>query len=370
LKHGQTVNFEVCTKVSIRSLDEGICLGTAFSMSDQIEMDWCRTWSIHPVFAISPPTEATADDSATSRHCARSSVSIESSSTEELEQDATLHFRRYGCMKQARKRLRTSSTRNDRDDFVRVLWIPPRNEDATTSQQHLYVEVWMRNAFSAAVTFCDWNNRSFEFCLARGLRSSYEAMFGWLATISDAHVGMVPFCPRSEDLANTVAAWISAEYHGKTSKSIGSKTDGGEAKPMTLTFATPRPIAEAGLDTISLTVPPQALWKLYNSLCQCQNVRTDAIAVHDSDGDDSSREEPLPLPPIVRAMQCYFLEAFAIDIAAFPLTKVVTSSATLGADGRYKPSEGSAVGTPSSLSAIRQMVNASKASVERHSDAI
>jgi Kinetochore complex Sim4 subunit Fta1 len=334
-------------------------------------MDWCRTWSIHPVITISPPTEATADTASSSRR-----VSIDSSSAEELEQDATLHFRRYGCMKPARKRLRMSGTESDVGDFVLVEWIPARqlNDDTTspTQHQHLYLEVWIQDAFSAAVIFCYWSNHAFEFCLARGLRSSYENMFGWMATVYEGHVGMVPFCPRSDDLANAVAAWISTEYNQQysdrrnSSKKMGPISD-GEAKPLTLTFTTPRSIAEAGFDTISLTVPPQALWKLYNSLCHCQSVRKEAILERDEDMTTST--QPIQLPPIVRAMQSYILEAFAIDIATFPLTKVVTSSATLGADGRYKPSAGSGLCTPNSLLVIRRLMNDNKGSLQRFVDA-
>lgn len=318
-------------------------------------MDWCRTWSIHPFIKTAPATAANGTSTTSSSH--RQTVSVDSSTTEELDHDATLHFRRYGCMKHGRKRCR-SSGENDPGDFVRTSWIPPHRRGDTTTTQHLYVEVWTRGAISAAVTFCYWNDRSCEFCLARGLRSSYEAMFGWIATISDGHVGMVPLCPQSSDLANVVAAWISTEYsqqhsdRGNSSKNIGLAN--GVVKPMTLTFTTPRLIAEAGLDTISLTVPPQALWKLYNSLCHCERATK-----HSSDSNQDIRPvEPESFPPIVRAMHCYILETFAIDITTFPLTKIVTSSATLGSDGRYKPSEGSSHCCPKSLFAIRQLVNA------------
>ena len=292
-------------------------------------------------------------------------LAIDSPAVDELENNASIYIRRFGCAKQ-RKRKRVSTPNDNVRDVVRLSWIGNTNED-----RHLYIEVWIDLVFSAAVIFCYFHDNSFDFCLARGLRSSYEAMFGWMSSISDGWllVETRPFLPQSSSLAESVAAWIATEYSlhhtDKASMKISPLVD-HEAKSMILTFSTPRIVSEAGLETISLTVPPLSLWKLYSSMIQSRNEIHGAIVRKENSIENDDAVPYISaldsLPPIVRAMQCYIMEAFAIDISTFPLTKVVTSSATLGSDGRFKPCERNTGNqcTPSSLSIIHQLVNASR----------
>jgi Kinetochore complex Sim4 subunit Fta1 len=359
-------------------------------------MDWCHTWSIHPVMVTTPSEKMISvhtdekeaklllsleegrnhfndlERKSKKKKRPRCNITIDSMSIDQLEKNATHHLRRYGYAKA--KKGSYSST--DDGDFVRVFWIGSSesnidgNNNSNNNDKHLYVEVRIREAFSAAVTFCYFGKHFFSFCLARGLRSSYETIFGWIATVTDGrtHVGLTPLRPHSNDLANTVASWISMEYllrvgaecndvngdfKNKSVELSATPQSTAESKPLILTFATPKDVAEAGLDTITLSVPPQALWKLYTSIRdnQPETCKNNVVA---------SREnvQQLQLLPMVRAMQCYILEAFAIDISTFPLAKVVTASATLGSDGRYKPTEVNASSTcnPKTLFDIRRLV--------------
>jgi hypothetical protein len=337
-------------------------------------MDWyCHTWSVHGVMQAVKASTALHHDptgtdphySNTRTHCKRAAgigqkrslscpITLRSISVEQLEIDATDHLRRYRSQLHKQKEKKARSSANTKDvyhdgNFVRIKWIDDHSNenDDDNMRNHLYVEVRIEEALSAAVTFCYYNQNSttklynFEFCLARGLRSSYETIFGWIATITDGllHVSLAPLRFRSDALSQILSLWIIMEFQllSKITCSKGNET----SKPMILTFTTPSSIAAAGLDTISLAVPPQALSNMYNNVCETK---------------PKSDTGASPQLPMVRAIQSFIEDAFAIDISTFPLTKIVTTYATIGADGRFKPTEHEST-DPRTLNALRPWVS-------------
>jgi Kinetochore complex Sim4 subunit Fta1 len=364
-------------------------------------MDWYHTWSVHLVMK----TLSTLTPSATNKGKKRRHdyvTNLCSISKQELERSATDHLRRYTEQRQQshKKQRRTCrSTTNNRinhEEFVRILWI---GNDDMTSKRHLYVEVRLQDVFSASVIFCYYKNEtsnnhntatidSFDFCLARGLRSSYETIFAWIATLTDGilFVGMTPCQFNTNDLSYLLSSWITIEYHQPlANESIGAISVrnavaiGDEpstslsvkntkislpprsfakdtARQLALTFKTPSTIATAGLDTIALTVPSDALWELYIKICD--NEPACLKKLHQATSFTC---------PMVRAIQCFVEEAFAIDTSSFPLIKIVTTFATVGSDGRYKPTENAILYTPKTLPDIRRLVEHAKETMNTQS---
>lgn len=338
-------------------------------------MDWYHTWSVHGVmqqaidlttappdrtgphhsnsYPRTPPVPATGIGQKRSLSC---QSKLRSTPLEQLELDATDNLRRYRSQlhKQKEKKSRFCVSQNVYHDgnFVRIKWIDNHSDenDDANKIDHLLVEVRIEEELSAVVIFCYYNqNRTtmldnFEFCLARGLRSSYETVFDWISTFTDGliHVNLAPLRFTSDALSQILSEWIIVEFQvlSKTAFSKGNET----SKPMILTFTTPISISAAGLDTISLAVPPQALSNMYKNICETKPK------------NDTEATSQLPM---VRAIQCFIENAFSIDVSTFPLTKVVTSYATIGADGRFKPNENESI-YPRTLNAIRPWTQVAK----------
>ena len=346
------------------------------------EMDWLHTWSVHgviqtPIDLFAPSNHDHIPDpqhkhsnaqmqpsgksmTGTGKKRPLSFPKLNLMSLEQLEFDATDHLRKFRLQakSQKEKRARLSVNKNDTHDgnFVRIVWIENQSEqngDATSMNKHLYVEVRIEEALSAAVIFCYHNENSysgcamlddFEFCLARGLRSSYEAVFGWIASVTGGllRVSLTPQPFTSDDLSNVLSSWIIMEFQllSKLAHSKATET----TKPMMLTFTTPSAISDAGLDTLSLAVPHQALSNMFTNICITK---------------PANATETYPQLPMVPAIQSFIEDAFAIDVSTFPLVKIVTTYAALGADGRFKPTEQDST-YPRTLNYLRPSVQMAK----------
>jgi Kinetochore complex Sim4 subunit Fta1 len=327
---------------TLRSENTSFALDS-FSNLQRPTMEWFHTWSIHGVMLTE--TDSAVPQSNTLSQLKPTTVvpgikrslrlhkNLSVASLEQLEFDATDHLRR--CRSQAQtqkeKRARSSVSKevHHEGDFVRIMWIDNQSgkSDDVVLYKHLYVEVRIEEVLSAVVIFCYYNQNSddgipsdFEFCLARGLRSSYETIFGWIATITDGllHVGLMPLHFNSDNLSQVLSSWIIMEFQ------LCSRNATETTKPMILTFATPSSIGAAGLDSLSLAVPPQALSNIYTNIC---------------DANPKNASNTLSQLPMVRAIQYFIEDSFAIDISTFPLVKIVTTYAALGSDGRFKPTE-------------------------------
>lgn len=239
-----------------------------------------------------------------------------------------------------------------------------------TNQRHLYIEVRLQEEWSAAVVLCFYggDNSSFEFCLARGLKSSYECIFEWLMEIDSCSYFVC--MPQITDLTPIVNAW--------TTCAAAADNNTANKKPLVLTFEPPSGVV--GLDTLSLTIPTQALQQLCKNIqdqrpspqqqpnadnttagenSNRRNTNEQSTSTEESNEEattekrdeeveESSQEsessasslmiEQRNALPIVRAMECYIREAFRIDIRPFRLVKVAASSVgSLSCDGRFKP---------------------------------
>ena len=126
---------------------------------------------------------------------------------------------------------------------------------------------------------------------------------------------------------------------------------------MEITFALPSQLAREGLEKITITIPPMALKNLcyeiqkekecYKTRINCKNGKYDdhdAENHENSDGNTSfsskSKENPIheiQHLPILKAIQCYIMEAFRIDVRSFRLIRAACGVAALGYDGRCKP---------------------------------
>jgi hypothetical protein len=249
-------------------------------------------------------------------------------------------------------------------DYVRITWIEEctnssdtgkekeekasrkRNrtvsdDDSASSSRHLRVAVFVQEQWSADVVFCfvsTSTTATVSFCLARGLKSAYEAIWLWFESATQSFVGKVPLGPTPAELATAVALWTKKDLeHNRNLNSDGVSTV--SPKPLVLTFSVPSSLKGSGLDNLSLSVPPVSLMQL------CTNMEKERRSSHkksprSNTNDDSSSEdqdmadEPLP---ILKAMQCYIKEAFRINIESFSLVKASSAVASFGCDGRCKP---------------------------------
>jgi hypothetical protein len=105
-------------------------------------------------------------------------------------------------------------------------------------------------------------------------------------------------------------------------------------KPLEVTFSAPEAIASAGLEKISLTVPPIAIARLQQDMQK-----------NSADGQEL---------PILRALQCFMLETYNLRIESFALVRATSAAAMLGCDGRCKPLDKNMLTTV--LSQIQSMI--------------
>lgn len=270
-----------------------------------------HTWSVHSMSAL-----------------AKALISKE---IRQLEQDVVLH-------------LPVSSSSNDEANYSRFSWIKPendaeiinkekepslkrkrkRNPDSGTEGLHLRIEMYLNEAKSAEIVFCYASLcappaaavTSFDFCLVRGTKSTYEAVFRWFEQTTGCRIGRTP-CPfSSEELALATSLWTH---------------ETAEKKPLNLVFAVPSHLQDSGLKTLTVTVPPASLAQFCQSM---ENARPTAT------NEASSFNRNLP---ILQALQAFILEAFHMDIASFQIVKASCAAASLSSDGRCKPQQESSL---------------------------
>jgi len=262
-----------------------------------------------------------------------------------------------------------------------------RRTITTESHKHLYVEVRLNEEWSASVVFCFYHphpqQHAFDLCLARGLKSSCEVVWQWMSsTVAGCgHIGRKPLRLSPSDLAYVVGATVTA-----TTVSEQDDDEARNNKPLVLTYETH---VVPGIDTLSLTVPPQSLSLLCRNIERERSrqrnsntsnstnrrlagtpsvssaVNTDVGSDNDSNAaeaeanivDDesvggvlaataaaaeaasvqsrNSSNEEASLP-IVKGMQCFVQEHFCMDVSRLRLGKIGTASVSLGCDGRCK----------------------------------
>ena len=239
------------------------------------------------------------------------------------------------------------------DNYIATSWIGAnsstepmsrkRPREETSGCQHLLFQVYLREAWSAELVLCfadsgDATIRSFEICLARGLKASYQAVWNWLTQQTGCHVSPQPVRFSSSELAQATALW-TRQYYQQQSQGDSKRPDNN--KSLTLIFRVPQEQGE-GLDSVTVTVPPAAL----SHFCDCIE-RARPAQTHQRDKEanvdratastDTTYTAASDDLPILRALQCFCREAFSLNMESFPLAKATCPVASLGEDGRCKP---------------------------------
>lgn len=345
-----------------------------------------HTWSVHSVSAFTKP------------HTLGFRTSNNTTSQPEawaadrsLQQDATSHIQKH-CQQQRQRELiqqkgKSKKTYDDDGDYVRIQWF----QQEETQAKHCYVQVCVQETFAAALLFCfassqqtsrvnqaDLRITGFECCLVRGRRSYYEVMCTWLEALAGCSISRQAIGPSPTELSHTVAAMTRQVFLSQRQASNKTPpTDNANdeydlsstpsmtvaaSKPLVMTFQVPAVVAGKGIDTLSITIPPSALFRLCEDIEKARPKRTeedsrrrpkrprvdvgDGASGHaqvaldnweepDKDCDTYSTEDNTVLP-LLRAMQCYIREAFHIELATFSLVKVSSGVAMIGCDGRCK----------------------------------
>ena len=278
--------------------------------------------------------------------------------------------------------------------------------------------------------------QSFSYLLLRGKMKAIQPVLLYLESTLGCAIGARPFTPSPADVAASLSNWMAgtvveqrrqrrrlvAEYRGR--KSIGSGGNGGNGmdddivgiggmgsiapggstvaskKPLELTLAIPPHLVRAGLERITVTVPPVSLTRLCSAVVRKRplpsstpivgkggsrssgaitplmvtdsekddessgyrpgsgvavgtEAETAAAAASNTNGSPSGTDQQPKSPdnydqpteqvdhdedlPILRALQCYLYEAFHIDARQLHVVKAATAHAVVGTDGRIKP---------------------------------
>lgn len=209
--------------------------------------------------------------------------------------------------------------------------------------QHMLVEVFHNDIPKAQLCFCiaNYTDRtkihSFCYILIRGSKelynfvvASWECEFGCKVGISSVKLGGV-------QIGYALSSWLG-KRETDASHDVGNKhndnkghDDGGEnrsiasramgnrsqsKRPLEIIYSFPSFIADRGLESITLTIPPLALTKLTASIPKHHNQKTILIK---------------------KALQCFISETFNLDLSSCAIIKASMSDyAVLGHDGRIK----------------------------------
>lgn len=234
-----------------------------------------------------------------------------------------------------------------------------------------------------------------SFLLLRGSLDPSKIILQYLEQQYVCHISHhdtpIPFSP--SDMTRCLSSWTLLQHSDsrryshrhrhpngngkKVSGSSGEREPGGSDKsggpvpvlvrPMEVTFSLPSHLSKSGLEKITMTIPPQALTHLCTAIQNHMCIDIDTNLDSDDDGDGKSHTESIKGPqpqrqtqiqiqiqpkekqdpsflhsttpslPILRALQCYIMEAFRIDVRSFSLARAACGVAALSCDGRCKP---------------------------------
>lgn len=185
---------------------------------------------------------------------------------------------------------------------------------------HWHIEVRINEKWSSDVLFlyglpASCYVTSFSYCMVRG-SNTYEAVFRWMESLSNCTIDRKPWQPTSAEMVMAVASWtrqIYEKHHPSATKLLS-----GARKPLALTFATPPDIK--ALETLSISIPPIALFQLYESI-------------------ERNSPETGVSPPLYKALTLFMKESFGINVQSFPVVKASCGAGSLGNDGRCKIAE-------------------------------
>lgn len=290
----------------------------------------------------------------------------------------------------------SSSSSSETNNDASVVSTTPASLFLDDNHRHFNIEVHDRgstNNHASTTTsvkaqvmlcFCETSARqdivvmnAFAFIMVQGANPMIQLLVRWLESRTGVIISQRPFGFTPSQVAQCVTSWtvLSLQQHHQmllreqqlqhdkqqqqgsvvedyeeddmicatttttantTLSSSQSKTSHSgkrrrTPKPLDLTFAMPEVVANKGLDTISLSIQPADLLKLYRDI-------EDRRPCHPTKAGQDERLEANsdPPTPLLRALQCYMVEVFHIDIRSFPLIRASSSAAMLSCDGRCK----------------------------------
>lgn len=220
------------------------------------------------------------------------------------------------------------------------------------NEYHLCVDVFLNEEWSATVVFCYYDcptTTLFDLCLSRARNKStaavIERILQWMSTVAGCYIGCKPLPLPSSDLVSVVAGNHATEEAMLLcqQQEDDSTTTSTACAPLVLTYKTQQTVP--GIDTLSLTVPPHALSHLYRAIekeqqqSQSQSHHNSGSAgstdtPEDTSDDLETSEAPTTAFPVVKAIECFVLEHFGMDVTQLRLCQIATSALTLECDGR------------------------------------
>lgn len=203
-------------------------------------------------------------------------------------------------------------TTNEEGTYVTLAWIV-----LSPSQRHLHIDVRLQDQPAANVLLCiptfeETRITRFAFAMHRGSRALCETVMQWFESTCGCVFGNQAFSPTPNQVSHALAVWTTLQLDSSDYN-----------RPLEVTFSAPDTVAKAGLSKLSLTVPPVAVARLLQDM---------------QENNTNAQEEHQELP-ILKALQCYILEAYHLRIESFALVRATSAAAMLGCDGRCKPLE-------------------------------
>jgi len=261
-------------------------------------------------------------------------------------------------------------------NYVSLNWIYiPPHRDSTVRKEpeedilrtnpesfyHLHIEIWIQDESRAQILLCfplittrrnsNKNKsavpqiKSFSFLLLRGSKDTAKILFTlfeheYQFVISN-HSHPLQFSP--SEIATALSFWTLAEHCHCSSSNASSSNTASPARPMEVAFTLPSMIAQKGLEKMTLTIPPSALLNL------CKALQTEQLLQQQSESSSNTNHSNnistsnlvsmvyMQQLPILKALQCFILETFHIDIRSFHLSRAACGLGALSCDGRCKP---------------------------------
>jgi len=240
-------------------------------------------------------------------------------------------------------------------------------EKQQQSDKHLCVDVFLNEEWSATVIFCyccattTTSNVVFDLCLSRGrnkstITAAVERILQWMAILASCHIGCKPLSLPSSDLVSvlvaaagegTMTSGLLSEQEQEDQQEGGKESVMAAGAPLVLTYDTHQTVP--GIDTLSLTVPAKAVPQLYRAVAMEQQSESQSQS-HDNGASTRSADaaegngdistpttatvQAVPEVPIVKAMECFVLKHFGMDVTQLRLCQIATATLTLGCDGR------------------------------------
>jgi hypothetical protein len=112
--------------------------------------------------------------------------------------------------------------------------------------------------------------------------------------------------------------WSQTEMTVMVAQLLRNSSQEKDSQATSLVFQVPTHLADCGLDTVSLSIPPANMNQFCNSIEESRPLREDGF-------------------PIIRALQRFVRQNFNLNLQSFLFTKFTTPQASIDHDGRIQP---------------------------------